>query len=265
LRTNRLKQRLRGDGAVFGCILQHLRSAEIPRLLAAAGFDFVFIDAEHGGFGVETIHDAIQNAVRGGITPLVRVAELTYALVARTLDLGAEGIILPRVEDPARLREAVGWTRFPPEGTRGFGIAPPRLDYEAATLPEVIAHMNSNLVVVVQFESRTAIDRCDELLAVPGIDVALVGPADLSISLGVPGEFDHPQVVAAIEKLAAACRRAGIAPGIHCRTAALAQSWVRRGLRFVSCGTEHSLLLEKAKETVAALRAAAQQIQGQTP
>jgi 2-dehydro-3-deoxyglucarate aldolase/4-hydroxy-2-oxoheptanedioate aldolase len=256
MKINRCKERLQNGGTVFGCVLQHLRAAEIPALLAAGGFDFVFIDGEHGPFGLETIHDMVQNARRAGITPVVRVAELTYGLVARALDLGAEGIILPRVEDPVLLRQAVGWMRFPPQGTRGYGVSAARLDYEAASMEQVVAHVNANLLVVVQFESRTAIERCDELLAVPGIDVALVGPADLSISLGVPGQFEHPDLTESVSALVAACDRAGVAPGIQVRTLGLAESWLRRGMRFVGCGSEHGMLLEKPRETVAALRAA---------
>src|SRR5215475_2644075 len=98
--TNQTQNRLRDGQTVFGCIFQQFRSAEIPRLLAAAGFDFIFIDCEHGGFDLETIQDVVRVARLAGITPLVRVGELSYSLCARALDVGAQGIILPRVEDP---------------------------------------------------------------------------------------------------------------------------------------------------------------------
>ena len=215
MKSNKTKQQLAQGQTVYGCMMQQYRSTEIPKLFAAVGFDFIFIDTEHGGFDLETVQDLIRTSNLCGITPLVRVTELLYSLVARLLDVGAQGIILPRVEDPKVLEEAIGWMKFPPLGTRGFGIAAPLIDYEQQSFPKIIEHFNANTMAVVQFESQTAIDRSDELLSVPGIDVALVGPADLSISLGLPGEFEHPKVIETITKFMEVCRRYKVAPGIQ--------------------------------------------------
>ena len=253
MRKNWTKERLRNGGVVKGLALQQLRSAEIPRLLAATGFDYLFVDMEHGGFNLETVQDVVAAAGQAGITPLVRVAELRYSLVARTLDVGAQGIIFPRVEDPELLREAISWTRFPPLGMRGFGITPPQLDYQAVGMAEVMAHANAETMNVVQFETGRALERSDELLSVEGVDVAMIGPADLSISLGMPGEFEHPRMVGAIETFIDACNAHGVVPGIHCRTAALAKPWLERGMRLVGSGSEITLLLERAREVVAEL------------
>lgn len=256
MKTNRTRERLRAGEVVFGLAVQQIRSAEIPRLLAAAGFDYLFVDTEHGGFGIETVQDLVSAANQVGITPFVRVCDLRYSLVARALDVGAQGIIFPRVEDPEALREAISWTKFPPAGTRGFGVSPLLLDYQARSLPEVIEHFNAQTMSIVQFETVTALERADELLAVPGVDVAMIGPADLSISLGVPGQFEHPELIAACERFVAACERHGVVPGIHSRTPALAKAWPRRGMRLVGCGGEITLLLERAKDVVAEARRA---------
>ena len=253
MRKNWTKERLREGRVVKGLALQQLRSAEIPRLLAAAGFDYLFVDMEHGGFNLETVQDVVAAAGQAGITPLVRVAELRYSLVARTLDVGAQGIIFPRVEDPELLREAISWTRFPPLGSRGFGITPPQLDYQPVGMAEIMAHANAETMNIVQFETGRALESSDELLSVEGVDVAMIGPADLSISLGMPGEFEHPRIVGAIESFIEACEAHGVVPGIHCRTAALAQPWLARGMRLVGSGSEITLLLERAKEVVAEL------------
>src|SRR5919206_3057911 len=135
MRINHTRERLGRGETVFGCGLQVYRSAEIPRAFAAAGFDYCFIDMEHGAFDLETVQDMIRSSADAGITPIVRVAELLYSLVARLLDSGAQGIILPRVEDPALLREALSWMRFPPEGKRGYGVNPTMVRYEACTFP----------------------------------------------------------------------------------------------------------------------------------
>ncbi len=256
MRPNRTKEKLHSGSTVFGCALQQFRSTEVPRALAVAGFDYVFIDAEHTGIGLETIQELVAASVQAGITPIVRVAELLYSLVARALDVGAQGIIFPRVEDPRLLAEALQWMRFPPLGCRGFGVMAPMIDYEQRSFAEITEHLNANTLAVVQFETRKAIERREELLDVPGIDVALVGPADLSISLGHPGQFDHPELVEAVLRLLESCERRGIVTGIQCRSTAQARVWVERGLRFVGAGNEHTLLLERARESVAALRAA---------
>jgi 2-keto-3-deoxy-L-rhamnonate aldolase RhmA len=256
MRTNRTLARLAEGETVFGCGLQQYRSAEIPRLFAAAGFDYVFIDMEHGTFDLETVQDMIAAAVGAGITPIVRVGELLYSLVSRLLDAGAQGIIFPRVECPRKLEEALSWTKFPPQGQRGYGVMPSLVDYETRSFPEIAAHLNANTMTVVQFETRAAMERADELLSVKGFEVAMVGPADLSVSLGVPGQFDSPVLVDTVLRFMETCVKHGVAPGIQTRAVAQARLWAERGMRFVGAGGEHGLLLERAREAVAELRQA---------
>jgi len=257
MQTNTTRERLSRGETVLGCGLQCYRSAEIPRTFAVAGFDYVFIDLEHSSFDLQTAHDMIKSSLDAGITPICRVGEVSYSLVARLLDSGAQGIILPRVEDPALLREALSWMRFPPTGKRGYGVNPTMIRYEARSFPEIIEHQNLNTLAVVQFETRTAMERADELLSIPGMNIAMVGPADLSISLGLPGQFDHPTMVATIDALIEKCNRHGVVPGIQTRSLAMSKFWAERGMRFIGTAAEHALLLEKAKETVAALRTVA--------
>ena len=256
MRVNHTRERLAKGETVLGCAIQSYRSPEIARTFAAAGFDYVFIDMKHGSFNLETVHDMIVAAAGAGITPIVRVAELLYSLVARLLDSGAQGIILPRVEDPRLLEEALSWLRFPPQGKRGFGVNGTMIDYEARSFAEIIDHQNRNTLAVVQFETTTAFERADELLSVKGMDIAMVGPADLSISLGIPGETEHPLLISTVERLIEKCNRHGVVPGIQTRGVAASKAWVERGMRFVGAGAEHGLLLEKAREAVSVLRAA---------
>jgi 2-keto-3-deoxy-L-rhamnonate aldolase RhmA len=256
MRVNRLREHLAAGKTVFGCQMQAYRSPEVARTFAAAGFDFVFIDMEHGTFSLETMQDIALAAVGAGITPFVRVGELLYSLVARVLDGGAQGVILPRVEDPKILEEAISWFRFPPVGQRGYGVNPTMIEYEPRTFPEIVDHLNRNVISVVQFETSTAMERADELLSVKGVDIAMVGPADLSISLGVAGQFDHPLLVSTIERLVETCHKHGVVPGIQTRGVAMAKMWAGRGMRFVGAAAEHTLLLEKAREVVASLHEA---------
>ncbi len=189
------------------------------------------------------------------MSPIVRVGDMQYSLVARALDCGAQGVIFPRVESPELLATAVSWTKFPPLGVRGFGLAATHVEYERATIPQVLAHQNEHTMVVLQIETKLAVDRRDELLSVPGIDVVLIGPVDLSLSLGVPGDFEHPKMIRAMESVRDSCLAHGVAPGTQLRTLALAKFWKERGMIFLGSGSETGFLLEKASEVAAALRA----------
>lgn len=256
MRPNHTLELLRRGDTAFGCAIQSYRSAEIPRVFAAAGFDYVFIDMEHGGFDFETVQDMVQAAARSGITPVVRVGELLYSLVSRLLDVGAQGIVFPRVEDPALLAEALTWLKYPPEGKRGYGILPAYIDYEQKSMRDVIAHMNRNTMSIVQFETAPALDLADELIAAGPVDVAMIGPADLSIALGVPGELEHPRMIDAIDAMIEKANRRSVVPGIQTRTVEQAAFWANRGMRFVGAGGEHGLLLGAARTAAAALREA---------
>ena len=183
----------------------------------------------------------------------MRVADLQYSLVSRALDCGAQGIIFPRVESPELLEKAVSWTKFPPVGVRGFGLTPLFVDYEKVTIAQMIEHFNANTMVVLQIETQRAVDARDELLSVPGIDAVMVGPVDLSISLGVPGDFQHPKMVDAMEKIRDSCVAHGVTPGTQTRTLALAKFWRERGMRFLGCSSEIGMLMERATELSAQL------------
>ena len=239
LQTNQVKQALGAGKLQLGVALWQLRSAEIARLYAAAGFDWIFLDTEHGGFDMETVQDICRVANLARIAPIVRATDVQYPLIARALDCGAQGIIFPRVESPELLERAVSWTQFPPRGARGFGLAGPQIGYGAHAMGEVIGHMNANTLVVLQIETVRAFEARDELL---------------SVSLGVPGEFQHPRMVETIEAIRHSCIHFGVAPGLHARSSALAKFWRDRGMLFLSCSNEVALLQERAAEVIAELR-----------
>lgn len=253
MRINHVRHALKSGKLQLGLNFGQFRSAEIPRLLAAAGFHWAFIDTEHGNFDLETVNDVCRVANLVGLCPVLRVADLQYSLVARALDCGAQGIIFPRVEDPKLLETALSWTKFPPMGARGYGLIAPQTDYEALTFDQVIRHVNDNTLTVLQIETKRAVEAREEILSVPGIDAVMIGPADLSISMGVPGEFQHPVMIEAMESVRDTCARKGIAPGTQTRAVPQAKFWKERGMRFLGCGSEIGFLFDKAKETAHAL------------
>jgi 2-keto-3-deoxy-L-rhamnonate aldolase RhmA len=253
MRENSVKRSLKEGKLQLGCGFGNFRSAEIPKILAAAGLHWAFVDTEHGNFDLETVSDICRVARLVNLCPIVRVADFQYSLVARALDNGAGGIIFPRTEDPKQLETALSWTVYPPGGIRGYGLAPNNADYEALTFTQMMDHYNENLMRVVQIESVRAVDALEEILSVPGFDTVMIGPADLSISLGVPGNMDHPKMIGTIEAIRDACIRHGIIPGIHTRASAMAKFWKDRGMLFLGCSNDLAMLLDRASENVRAI------------
>ena len=256
MRTNRTKELLKQGKVALGSIAGQIRSPEVARLYAAAGLDWIFIDTEHGCYTVETVQDLVRASLMTDMTPIVRVSDFQYSLVARALDMGAEGIILPRAESPDLLATAVSWTKFPPQGIRGFGLGEPQVGYQAASFDEIIRHYNDQTLVAFQIESQAALDRRDELISVPGIDAVMIGPADLSISLGVGGQFDHPKLAEAIIKVIETCNKYDRIPAIQVRSPALAKTWIDRGMKLVGCGADLAILWNAVNSMATELRVA---------
>ncbi|HLG97722.1 MAG TPA: aldolase/citrate lyase family protein [Bryobacteraceae bacterium] len=250
MRINKVKQALAAGKVQLGTGFGQLRSQDVVRILHDAGFHWAFVDTEHGGFDLETVQDLCRISAFVDFCPIVRVGELQYSLVARALDAGAQGIMFPRVESPELLEKAISWTKFPPLGVRGFGLTRLQVDHEKLTIPQIIEHLNANTLVVLQIETRRALEARNELLAVPGIDVVMVGPADLSVALCVGGEFQHPVMVDAMEKIRDSCVARGITPGTQTRSIPQAKFWRERGMRFLGCSNETGMLYEGACEIV---------------
>src|SRR5439155_4923609 len=167
---NRLRVRLAEGATVVGTMLVEIRQPAIMTLLASAGFDFVLIDTEHGPFSIESVAELSRAARDAGVTPIVRVPELAYAYVAQALDGGAQGIMLPRVTTRAEVEECVGYMKYAPEGRRGAVLARGHTGFRGGPLADVLAAMNRETFLIVQVETAEAVQRLDDILAVPGVD-----------------------------------------------------------------------------------------------
>ena len=255
MRPNRVKQMLREGKVALGTAQNAMPSVEVAKMAAAAGLDWLFLDTEHGPFTSQTVHDILQACLQTPVTPIVRVADFQYDLVARTLDSGAEGIMFPRTESPDVLARAIGWAKFPPVGIRGFGLGPPHIGYQAASLDEILEHQNRESLVIAQIESIKGLEAIDEIVKVDGLDALLVGPADMSISLGVAGDWNHPKLWAAIDRVIEACHSAGRWPSIHVRNTEFAVKAIQQGMKLVSCGADSALLWGAVSAVAKALQA----------
>ena len=255
MRTNPVKHALAAGQTVIGSEISRLRSPEIPRVFAAAGFDFAFIDTEHSALNLETVADMIAVARSSGIVPIVRVTQARYELVARTLDQGALGIIVPRVNDAREVRDIVSWMRYPPSGIRGFADTAAQTDHQPVSAAEFIEAGNRENLCVIQIERREAVENLDEMLSVPGVDVACLGCMDLSVDLGVPGQIDHPKMVDAIGRVVAAGKKHGVASGIISGNFEIVSRWMQAGITFVSYSGDAMLLQDGCQAAAQRLRA----------
>lgn len=210
--NNPLKSLLRQGKFSLGSWIT-LAHHSIPEIMARAGFDWLTVDMEHSVIDFGALEQTIQVIELCGVVPLVRLTENQTALIKRAMDAGAYGVIVPMVNSPEEAERAVAAVRYPPLGTRGVGLA--RAQGYGQTFDAYAQTINEQSVVIAQIEHVRAVEQIDRILAVDGIDGYLIGPYDLSASLGVPGHFDDPRVQQAQAQCLAAAVRAGKVAGIH--------------------------------------------------
>ena len=256
MQINQTRERLTRGETVFGCGLQVYRSTEVPRAFAVAGFDYVFIDMEHGSYNLETAHDLITASVAAGITPIVRVAADAIDEGARALDNGAMGIVVPHVDTRAQAERIARAYRYPPAGTRSWGGPPAAFRFKPPSHAEAQALLNDEILVIAMIESREAVKNADAIAAVAGIDALLIGTSDLTADLGIAGQIGHAEVQAAYQTVAAACRNNGKSLGMG---GVYDREWATRyikesGARLALSGNDHSYLVAGATQRTELLR-----------
>lgn len=205
-----LRQRLRSRARVFGAWTS-IGHASITEMLAASSVDFVGIDLEHSTISQEQSQRIIAASQAAGAACLPRVASHNGEQVRRLLDSGADGVIVPMVSTVAQVEEIVGWTKYTPVGRRSFGIS--RAQAYGDEFAGYVETWNDRSVIVIQIESVEGVQNADALLAHPAIDGVMIGPYDLSGSLGVPGQLDHPTVRDSVQQVIEIARRRGKACG----------------------------------------------------
>ena len=242
---NNVKEKLARDEVVASMTVRLVRGIEIARIARTAGFDTLYVDLEHSSFSLETCGQICMAALEAGIAPFVRVPANTPDYVTRVLEGGALGVIAPHIRSAQEAREVVKAAKFPPLGERSNASGLPHLHYRSFPVAEAFAALNDATMVIVQFESAAALDKAEEIVAVDGVDMVLVGLNDMLADWGLAGEYDHPRVREAYGKIIAACRK----HGKHCGVGGLATrpdlvaEFVKMGARYVSTGTDIAFLL----------------------
>jgi len=244
LKPNSLRTRLQAGQPVIGTMIQEVNSPFIVHALANAGFDFVYVDMEHGRFGLETAVNLLQTIRLTTMVPLVRVPDNMYYWIARLLDAGAQGVMIPRVETCEQVEMAIKSLRYPPIGNRGLAVARGHNDYKRQDSLAFAQEANRENLLIVQIESQKAVENVNEIISTPGVDVALIGPSDLSLSLGIALKMDDPAMLAAVEKVVAACKQHKVIAGLHVGDLKAIKHWSQNGILLLSGSSDLDILLD---------------------
>lgn len=249
-----LMQMAKNRKAKFGHFIVEFATPGIGHILKAAGCDFALFDLEHSGFGFETVKSAMRYFEAAGIAPIVRVPSKEYHHIARACDMGAEGIMIPMVGDAAEAKAVVDCMKYHPAGHRGVALGVAHDNYSGGSVPEKLAGANERTTLFCQIETAAGAANADAIAAVEGVDVLWVGHFDLSVSLGIPGQFDHPKFLEAIERTVAAAKKHGKSLGRLVPTTDLGIALYKQGFDFCCYSGDVWVLRDALAEAVKRLR-----------
>ncbi len=240
MKTNNVKRRLAEGGVSLGTFVFEFNSTGIGRIAAEAGAEFIVFDMEHSGWSMETIRMLMATTPHPTV-PMVRIPAAEYHFVARALDMGAMGIMVPMVESIAQAELLARSAKYPPAGRRGtaFGVA--HDDYKSGDIVETMRSANEEQILIAQIESRAGLENVDAIADVEGIDVLWIGHYDLTTSLGIPGQFGHPTFKEAVARISKACRDHGKIGGFMAADVENAKWMLAQGFRMQAFGGDLSL------------------------
>jgi 2-keto-3-deoxy-L-rhamnonate aldolase RhmA len=233
MRTNPLKEKLKRGELALGTMMFEFLSQGVPQMAENMGLDFLVYDMEHNGMSFDTLR--WQMALFRGmkVVPIIRIPAKEYHFVARSLDIGALGVMVPMVETAAEAEQIVSWTRYPPEGVRGAGFGFAHDDYTGGSAQEKGKIENQRTLVIAQIETPKGVENVEEIVKVPGIDMVQLGHMDLANFMGLPGQYEHPDFLTAIERVVKACKANGKVAGRMALTPEEARMWIGKGWGFL--------------------------------
>lgn len=237
-----LKERLRNGEQVLGTMVTTFASPDIAKILQNCGFDFLIIDCEHGAFTTREVANIIAVARGIGMPALVRIPEMRREHALKFMEMGATGLLLPNTETAEQAKMLVDCTKYAPMGHRGVSLSRPHTDFKKVKGADYMPQANDETILMCQIESRKGVENVEEIIAVDGIDVAFIGPNDMSQDYGILGQFTHPDIVAAFEKIIAAAKANGKWAGAHFGGAAPLKPWLSRGMQINMWNSDNGLL-----------------------
>ncbi len=232
LKFSDVKRHLRNGEVCFGTMLRILKSPQALALCASERWDYVILDTEHNDYNPETLANFSLLAKYEPIDMFVRVPDKIYHLMAQTLDLGAEGLVIPNVKTAEQAKEIIRSVKYAPLGQRGV----------------------SELMTIIQIESEEGVANIDEILSVKEIDAVMIGPADMSHDMGISGQFAHPRMEDAFRKIIQSCNDHGVAPGAHFADMDLVRKWAGEGMRFLTYSYDTKFLKDASRQALKELQ-----------
>jgi 4-hydroxy-2-oxoheptanedioate aldolase len=252
---NVAREKLEKDQLSLGVGVRITRSVEIAAAMASAGFDWLFLDMEHGTMSLDACAQISTAALAAGIAPIARVPNGQYSIATRALDNGAMGIVMPHVDTAAEAREVVEKLKYPPVGHRSMGGTGPHYDLRDVSVGDAAKALNAANLTVVMLETPTAIANAAEIASVPGVDVLLIGTNDLCAEMGIHGDFGHERVAEAYDTMIQACKKQNKFPGmagIYNET--IMSRYIDMGARFILSGQDANFMLAAAHARTGFLR-----------
>ena len=250
---NSMLESMRAGRPAMGMVLRQSRTVDIGRLMKAADFDFVMLDQEHNSMSLE---QAVQIAVASqdaGVSPIMRVPKNDFSMACRALDNGVMGIIMPHIATAAEAAEFVRACRYPPVGQRSVSTLSPQSYFRGTSGSNIVAMVEPAVVLYALIESAEGAKNVDAIVATPGLDGILIGPQDLCLDLGIPGNSDDPKVQAIVGDCIAACKRHGKWIGLGGATG-IGRRFANRDMNWLLVASDQALLLSAATERVKSLR-----------
>lgn len=252
-RVNKLKEMLSQGKTMIGPFMK-LSSPAVVEVMGNAGFDFVIIDTEHGPISTETAENLIRAAELVGITPIVRVSNNDPNQISKALDIGALGIQIPQISSAPDAEKAVKSCKYSPMGERGVCRFVRAASYSAMDRFEYFSTSNDETLVILQIEGTEGINELDRILEVPGVDIIFLGPYDLSQSLGLPGQIDHPKVEEKMREVISKAKRKGITIGTFVDNISNANKWQNAGVQYISYSVDVGIFYEAGQDIIKKLR-----------
>jgi 2-keto-3-deoxy-L-rhamnonate aldolase RhmA len=241
------KEKLKNGQKIYGTMMRISRNPAVCYLAVYAGMDFIMFDCEHGDYTTSDLHDMFIMANSLGLSGFLRASSLAKEHISRPLDCGASGVMVPMTETAEQARTIAGFSKYPPVGWRGYSSGGAQTDYKGGKHLELMSQANNRVITIAQIETREAVDNAAAIAAVEGIDVLLIGPNDLSVSLGIPGDFFNPIELDAINHVADACKSKGKYFGLHAGFDLLEKFADK--LDMVMCQTDTDILAVGMKDT----------------
>ena len=252
---NHTLEQLRADKLSLGVVIRQARTVDIAKAMSSCDFDWLFVDLEHNSMSIDIAAQICVAALDTRITPLVRVPMMDLRMASRALDNGALGIVMPHVDTVEQAREIASALRYQPVGHRSYTSSLPHFNFRPPPLLEATRLMNDGTLITVMLETPEAIANADAIAGVPGIDVLMIGGTDLSLELGIAGQFEHPSIAAAVETVIGATRRHGKIAGIGgIFDPVAAGKYINMGMRMILSGVDLGLMMAAASERTATFR-----------